>query len=117
MYNSWRQRPNDRRHRAAPNDASIFPGPDRGSGARLGSNLVPSFADARLLDNGDAGYGTSGRWSTVTGTGYQSVVQSIACTSCGDSFASWQFDNLSPWLTYQVYATWVSGPDRNAQAG
>ncbi|MCY2995540.1 MAG: hypothetical protein NTY19_47965 [Planctomycetota bacterium] len=85
--------------------------------ATSGSNLVLSLADARILDNGGAGYGTSGRWSTVTGTGYQSVVQSIACTSCGDSFASWQFDNLSPWLTYQVYATWVSGPDRNAQAG
>ena len=84
--------------------------------AAAGSNLVPSFADARIMDNGDAGYRTSGRWSTVVGTGYQSVVQSIACTSCGDSFATWQFDNLSPWLTYQVYATWVAGPDRNAHA-
>ena len=44
----WGLPTNDNRHRAAPDDASIFPRPDRGSGARFGYLPLPIHENASM---------------------------------------------------------------------
>ncbi|MCY2989817.1 MAG: choice-of-anchor D domain-containing protein [Planctomycetota bacterium] len=86
------------------------PKPDVPAGAN--ASLVSSL----IMDNLDPGYRTSGSWTKTTGTGYAGSVQKSVAATCGDSFATWQFDGLSPWLEYQVYATWTPGADRASAA-
>ncbi len=71
-----------------------------GSDDALGFNATP-LAEPIIIDNGDAGFFTTGQWDTV-GTGYQG--NSLIATDPSDR-AVWSFDNLTPGETYTVATT------------
>jgi uncharacterized protein (DUF1800 family) len=78
-----------------------------------GTALAPP--SMRIIDNSDPDFRTVGRWTSVTGRGFQGSVQ-VAAAGRGDSQASWTFRGLKPGL-YQVSATWsaASGQANNAR--
>jgi uncharacterized protein (DUF1800 family) len=58
----------------------------------------------RIIDDGDAGFRTVGRWNVVAGQGHQGAVHTIPAGG-GSNRAVWTFTGLRPGL-YQVSATW-----------
>jgi hypothetical protein len=65
----------------------------------------------RTLDNGAAGYTSSGTWTTITGRGVASDM-SQAARGTGSTSATWSFPSI-PNGTYQVYGSWL-GASTNA---
>jgi hypothetical protein len=63
----------------------------------------------RILDNGQAGYTTSGAWSTRTGSGRDGDMQ-LAGRNTGSNGAAarWNFSSL-PAGSYRVWMTWTGG--------
>jgi uncharacterized protein (DUF1800 family) len=58
----------------------------------------------RIVDNSDADFRTIGRWTVLSGRGYQGTVHA-AEPGRGDNLATWTFRGLNPGL-YRVSATW-----------
>ena len=66
-----------------------------------------TLGPAQFIDNGDAGYSTTGTWTSTAGLGYQGDYQR-AVSGLGNSTASWNFSGLSAG-TYQVAITYPTG--------
>ncbi len=58
----------------------------------------------KIVDNGDAAFGTSGSWSNVSGSGYQN---DLARASGTGNTATWTFNDLTPGYKYRVSTTWA----------
>lgn len=67
----------------------------------------PQSPVVRTIDNGDAGFTTTGRWSRFSGSGHNGDVQSAARGN-GMTTANWSFTEL-PSGTYRVYASYPTG--------
>jgi hypothetical protein len=65
----------------------------------------------RTLDNGAAGFTKSGTWSTITGRGVASDMNTAA-RGTGTNHATWSFTSI-PNGKYQVYGSWL-GASTNA---
>ncbi|MCL4207221.1 MAG: isopeptide-forming domain-containing fimbrial protein [Pirellulaceae bacterium] len=83
-----------------------------GSGEASGSGPMTVLS----LDNRQPGYSTVGRWTSYSGAGYQNTLDAATCAVCGNAIATWNFENLTPGVTYQAYATWTAGANREANA-
>jgi hypothetical protein len=70
--------------------------------------------DVQIIDDGDAGFSTTGPWYSYPGQGYQDDV-TFAGAGTGDSVATWTFTGLAPGL-YRVSATWSPHPNRATDA-
>jgi hypothetical protein len=67
-----------------------------------------------LIDNGGAGFSTTGSWQLSTGvTGFGGSV--LAAGTRGVSTATWSFGGLTNG-TYEIYSTWTPGSDRSTNA-
>ncbi|MEQ9411074.1 MAG: choice-of-anchor D domain-containing protein, partial [Fuerstiella sp.] len=65
-----------------------------------------------IIDNGDAGFSTTGNWANVTGYGYDG--DALAGNGVnGVETAQWVFNGLIAG-DYQVSTTWLRGSDREA---
>jgi HYDIN/CFA65/VesB family protein/reprolysin-like metallo-peptidase family M12B len=70
------------------------------------TTTTTSTSAIRILDNGQSGYAASGAWSTRTGSGRDSDLQSAARSSSGvTATARWNFSGL-PAGSYRVWLTW-----------
>ena len=67
-----------------------------------------------ILDDGAAGFSTTGAWTPFAGQGFQNDV-TFAAPGAGESVASWTFTGLTPGL-YRVSATWSPHPNRATNA-
>ncbi|WP_406701299.1 choice-of-anchor D domain-containing protein [Singulisphaera sp. Ch08] len=70
---------------------------------------------AWVVDNGDAGFATSGVWSTSPNTGFRGTSLFQAKNASGDATATWTFGDLAPGL-YRLATTWASGSNRATNA-
>jgi hypothetical protein len=70
---------------------------------QLASSPAPA-PTTQILDNGSAGFTTSGAWQRSTGVGYASDTHWIA-SGATSSTATWSFSNLAPGQ-YRLAATW-----------
>jgi hypothetical protein len=68
----------------------------------------------QIIDNGDAGFATTGDWTAFPGQGYQSDVH-FSGSGAGADVATWTFTALTPGL-YRVSATWSEHPNRATNA-
>jgi hypothetical protein len=66
--------------------------------------LTGTVSASRILDDGEAGFATTGAWTTYVGAGFQSDIRR-ANAGDGSSTATWSFNNLIPGH-YQVALTW-----------
>ena len=64
----------------------------------------------KIMDNGDAGFTTTGEWTRWTGQGYLNDVHESK-PGTGADVARWTFTNLLPGL-YRVSATWSAYTNR-----
>jgi hypothetical protein len=71
-------------------------------------------ADARIVDDKDAGFSTTAGWTFFAGQGFRNSDQ-YAAAGTGAAVASWTFTGLTPGQ-YQVSATWVPYPNRASNA-
>ncbi len=70
----------------------------------------------RILDNGQSGYTGSGAWSTRTGSGRDSDLQTVGRASSGTTAtARWNFSSL-PAGSYRVWMTWTGGSGNASNA-
>ena len=70
----------------------------------------------RILDNGQSGYTASGGWSTRTGVGRDSDLQSAGRSSGSATATSrWTFSGLSAG-SYRVWMTWTGGSTNASNA-
>ena len=78
------------------------------------ANVIPATG-IQIIDNGDAGYSTTGNWNTISGNlkGHQNDFQ-YANSGTGTNTASWAFD-VTPGQ-YQVAATWKTHSNRSTAA-
>jgi hypothetical protein len=76
--------------------------------------LNGTVSTSTILDNGDAGFTTTGSWTPYVGAGFQGDIHR-ANPGDGSSTATWSFTNL-PTGRYQVALTWpyVSSSATNA---
>jgi len=81
---------------------------------RLLLSVGPPTA-ARIVDDGEASFATTGTWDQHTGAGHLGDYLSLGDGSIEDS-ATWTFEGLSPGYAYRVSGTWVPGTDRSTQA-
>lgn len=65
---------------------------------------TPPTASTRIIDNGSAGFTTSGVWQRATGVGSAGDINWAAAGSTGAT-ANWTFTNLAPGQ-YRVAASW-----------
>jgi hypothetical protein len=90
--------------------------PDENSFQFTVSGAVANPTVVQIMDDGDAGYSTSGSWST-----YQSPQSGrnndwqYAVNSSGPATATWSFNNLTPGQ-YRVSTTWGANPAFAANA-
>jgi len=70
--------------------------------------------ETRIVDNGDAGFTTTGTWTPWGGQGYQSDIHE-ALPGSGAGAASWTFTGLQPGM-YSVAATWTTYSNRATNA-
>jgi subtilisin family serine protease len=75
-----------------------------------GSNPTPPSVPVQILDDGDAGYSTTGGWTRYTGLGYQNDLEYKAAGT-GTGVASWSF-SLPASGTYRISATWQPHSNR-----
>jgi fimbrial isopeptide formation D2 family protein/uncharacterized repeat protein (TIGR01451 family) len=97
---------------------SALPAPS-GFGTTSGDRPNGEAANAlvgQVLDNGQTGYSTVGAWNNYSGAGYLNDLQTANCAVCGNAIATWNFEGLKTGVTYQAYATWTSGANREANA-
>ena len=76
-------------------------------------SLTASAETARIVDNGDAGFSTSGQWSAWPNEGFANDIHYSAAGSGGD-VATWAFE-VGPG-EYRVAATWNPLPNRATNA-
>lgn len=70
----------------------------------------------RILDNGQAGYSVTGSWSTRTGSGRDSDIQSVTRSTSGTTAtARWNFTGL-PAGSYRIWMTWSGGSSHATNA-
>src|SRR5262249_37698950 len=75
---------------------------------------ITAIPNTQFLDNGDAGFSTTGPgWSTATGGGYLNDIHYAAAGS-GANTATWAF-TVYPGI-YQVSATWNAAANRATNA-
>ena len=67
----------------------------------------------QIIDNGDSGFSTVGRWRPVSGRGYQNDVH-FSAPGRGADVATWTFD-VTPGV-YRVSATWPAHRSRPTNA-
>lgn len=71
-----------------------------------------------IIDDGDAGFSTTGSWQYATGAPFSECYESdthFRVGSTGDNVARWTFNGLAPGQ-YRVSATWVAHPNRATNA-
>uniref|UniRef100_UPI00356B3B79 right-handed parallel beta-helix repeat-containing protein n=1 Tax=Stieleria sp. TaxID=2795976 RepID=UPI00356B3B79 len=68
----------------------------------LGDSFAPAGVPT-IVDDGDAGFATTGTWTSYATGGYLDDYQTLFGTS-GD--ATWSFAGLTSGQTYEVFATW-----------
>ncbi len=94
-----------------PSEATIL------TGVGVGEIRNDDFSDAplvRIVDNGDAGFSTSGTWVHWVGQGFQGDVHEAIPRGSVD-VARWTFSDLPPG-PYQVSATWSTNANRATRA-
>ena len=74
----------------------------------------PTTSSVQIIDDGDAGFSTTGTWSRVSGTGRSSDVDISAAGASAQ--ASWSFSGLAPGY-YQVATSWPFNTSNNNIAG
>jgi hypothetical protein len=80
------------------------------------TTTTSTSSTVRILDNGQSGYSTSGAWSTRTGIGRDSDLQSVGRSSSGTSAtARWTFSSL-PAGSYRIWMTWTGGSTNASNA-
>ncbi len=80
------------------------------------TTTTTTSSSVRILDNGQAGYTTSGGWSTRTGIGRDSDLQQVGRSSGGASAtARWTFSSL-PAGSYRIWMTWPGGSTNASNA-
>ncbi|QDT56190.1 hypothetical protein Pan44_42420 [Caulifigura coniformis] len=75
---------------------------------------VTSPSAVQIIDNGDAGYTTTGAWTSWSQDGHGSDLQ-WSHSSEGPATATWTFTSLIPG-TYRVSATWLAASNRATNA-
>jgi hypothetical protein len=81
-----------------------------GGGQVLRLSTAAPFS--QIIDDGDAGFSTTGIWTVLTGQGFQNDLHT---GTGGGGFATYQFTGLAAG-TYRVAATWTAGADRAPNA-
>ncbi len=67
----------------------------------------------RVIDDGDAGFATTGDWAVTVGAGHADDLRTIAG---GDGTATWTVTGLCPGYHYRVSTTWTPAADRTEDA-
>ena len=80
------------------------------------TSTTTTSSTKRILDNGQSGYTTSGGWSTRTGSGRDSDLQSVGRSSSGTTAtARWTFNSLAAG-SYRIWMTWTGGSTNASNA-
>jgi len=73
----------------------------------LGFSTAPVSGTSRVIDNGAAGFSTTGTWTAAAeGMGGGAVTADYVFTSTPTAVASWDFTGLEPGAFYEVAVTW-----------
>ena len=72
-------------------------------------------ATVAVVDNGDAGYTSTGTWTNSLSAGYGGDL-AYAPAGSGCCTATWQFTGLTPGQIYNLSATWIAHPNRTSAA-
>ncbi len=72
------------------------------------------LASPRIMDDGDAGFSTTGEWSHSPKAGFRD--DALAAKSGQFSAARWTFNNITPGYRYRVSATWPAGANQATAA-
>jgi N-acetylmuramoyl-L-alanine amidase len=75
---------------------------------------TPSYSEI-IVDNTDSGYAEVGTWADSTNPGYYGTNSRYSDTGVGDDTATWS-PTLDQEGSYDVYAWWVEGTNRAANA-
>ncbi len=94
-------------------DTGVVLTADNGSGHTGTSSAFDVSSGSRIIDDGDAGFGTSGDWYPYSDLGFGGDLH-YSFTGDGSDVASWTF-SVTPGQ-YQVAATWSEHPNRATNA-
>jgi hypothetical protein len=70
---------------------------------------------ARIIDDGDSDFSTTGSWSAVTDSSAYGSDALAKTTGDGSAKATWRFQNLEDGY-YEAFATWVADSSHSADA-
>jgi hypothetical protein len=69
----------------------------------------------KILDDGDAGFTSTGGFTSASGSGYQGDTRTAAGSATATENANWAFSSL-PNGTYRISASWVTASNRATNA-
>jgi len=75
----------------------------------------PPPGSSWIIDDGDLGYSQLGSWTSYSSGGFGGDLD-YAPSGSGCCVATWQFDGLTPAVSYDVYATWLGNTNRATDA-